>query len=74
MLTTTATIGFLVLSTPIILFRQRNSGRCTTKSFYDVPSMTKPNVKPQIFIENPNPCTIAIVLGLVAIAYRTSHR
>jgi hypothetical protein len=31
-------------------------------------------VKPQIFIENPNPCTIAIVPGSVAIAYRTSHR
>jgi hypothetical protein len=32
------------------------------------------SVKPQIFIENPNPCTIAIVPGSVAIAYRTSHR
>jgi hypothetical protein len=32
------------------------------------------NVKPWIFIENPNPCTIAIVPGSVAIAYRTSHR
>jgi hypothetical protein len=31
-------------------------------------------VKPRIFIENPNPCTIAIVPGSVAIAYRTSHR
>jgi hypothetical protein len=31
-------------------------------------------VKPRIFIENLNPCTIAIVLGSVAIAYRTSHR
>jgi hypothetical protein len=31
-------------------------------------------VKPQIFIENPNPCTIAIVPGSVAIAYRTSHK
>jgi hypothetical protein len=31
-------------------------------------------VKPWIFIENPNPCTIAIVPGSVAIAYRTSHR
>jgi hypothetical protein len=31
-------------------------------------------VKPQIFIENLNPCTIAIVPGSVAIAYRTSHR
>jgi hypothetical protein len=31
-------------------------------------------VKPQIFIENPHPCTIAIVPGSVAIAYRTSHR
>jgi hypothetical protein len=30
-------------------------------------------VKPQIFIENPNPYTIAIVPGSVAIAYRTSH-
>jgi hypothetical protein len=30
-------------------------------------------VKPRIFIENPNPCTIAIVPGSVAIAYRTSH-
>jgi hypothetical protein len=30
--------------------------------------------KPRIFIENPNPCTIAIVPGSVAIAYRTSHR
>jgi hypothetical protein len=32
------------------------------------------HVKPQIFIENPNPCTIAIVPGSVAITYRTSHR
>jgi hypothetical protein len=32
------------------------------------------SVKPQIFIENPNPCTIAIVPGSVAIAYRMSHR
>jgi hypothetical protein len=32
------------------------------------------DVKPQIFIENLNPCTIAIVPGSVAIAYRTSHR
>jgi isopenicillin N synthase-like dioxygenase len=31
-------------------------------------------VKPRIFIENPNPCTIAIVPGSVAITYRTSHR
>jgi hypothetical protein len=31
-------------------------------------------VKPRIFIENPNPCTIAIVPGSVATAYRTSHR
>jgi hypothetical protein len=31
-------------------------------------------VKPRIFIENLNPCTIAIVPGSVAIAYRTSHR
>jgi hypothetical protein len=31
-------------------------------------------VKPRIFIENPNPCTIAIVPGSVAIEYRTSHR
>jgi hypothetical protein len=31
-------------------------------------------VKPRIFIENPNPCTITIVPGSVAIAYRTSHR
>jgi hypothetical protein len=31
-------------------------------------------VKPRIFVENPNPCTIAIVPGSVAIAYRTSHR
>jgi hypothetical protein len=31
-------------------------------------------VEPRIFIENPNPCTIAIVPGSVAIAYRTSHR
>jgi hypothetical protein len=31
-------------------------------------------VKPRIFIENPNPYTIAIVPGSVAIAYRTSHR
>jgi hypothetical protein len=31
-------------------------------------------VKPRIFMENPNPCTIAIVPGSVAIAYRTSHR
>jgi hypothetical protein len=31
-------------------------------------------VKPRIFIENPNPCTIVIVPGSVAIAYRTSHR
>jgi hypothetical protein len=31
-------------------------------------------VKPRIFIENPNPCTIAIVPGSLAIAYRTSHR
>jgi hypothetical protein len=30
--------------------------------------------KPRIFIENPNLCTIAIVPGSVAIAYRTSHR
>jgi hypothetical protein len=30
------------------------------------------SAKPQIFIENPNPCTIAIVPGSVAIAYRTS--
>jgi hypothetical protein len=34
----------------------------------------RPGVKPWIFIENPNPCTIAIVSGSVAIAYRTSHR
>jgi hypothetical protein len=32
------------------------------------------SVKPRIFVENPNPCTIAIVPGSVAIAYRTSHR
>jgi hypothetical protein len=32
------------------------------------------SVKSRIFIENPNPCTIAIVPGSVAIAYRTSHR
>jgi hypothetical protein len=32
------------------------------------------NVKPQVFIETPNHCTIAIVPGSVAIAYRTSHR
>jgi hypothetical protein len=32
------------------------------------------DVKPRIFMENPNPCTIAIVPGSVAIAYRTSHR
>jgi hypothetical protein len=32
------------------------------------------DVKPRIFIENPNPCTIAIVPRSVAIAYRTSHR
>jgi hypothetical protein len=31
-------------------------------------------VKPRIFIENPNPCTLVIVSGSVAIAYRTSHR
>jgi hypothetical protein len=31
-------------------------------------------VKPRIFMENPNPCTIAIVPGSAAIAYRTSHR
>jgi hypothetical protein len=31
-------------------------------------------VKPRIFIENPNPCTIAIVPGSVAIAYSTSQR
>jgi hypothetical protein len=31
-------------------------------------------VKPRIFIENPNPCTIAIVPGSVATTYRTSHR
>jgi hypothetical protein len=31
-------------------------------------------VKTRIFMENPNPCTIAIVPGSVAIAYRTSHR
>jgi hypothetical protein len=30
------------------------------------------SAKPQIFIEKPNPCTIAIVPGSVAIAYRTS--
>jgi hypothetical protein len=32
------------------------------------------SVKPWIFIENPNPCTIAIVPESVAIAYRMSHR
>jgi hypothetical protein len=32
------------------------------------------SVKPRIFVENPNLCTIAIVPGSVAIAYRTSHR
>jgi hypothetical protein len=32
------------------------------------------HVKPRIFIENPNPCNIAIVPGSVAITYRTSHR
>jgi hypothetical protein len=31
-------------------------------------------VKPRIFKENPNPYTIVIVPGSVAIAYRTSHR
>jgi hypothetical protein len=36
--------------------------------------LAKLSVKPRIFIENPNPCTIAIVPGSVAIAYRTSHR
>jgi hypothetical protein len=34
----------------------------------------KDTVKPYIFIENPNHCTIAIVSGSVAITYRTSHR
>jgi hypothetical protein len=33
-----------------------------------------PLCKTKDFIENPNPCTLAIVLGSVAIAYRTSHR
>jgi hypothetical protein len=33
-------MGSLIPSTPIILFKQRNSDRCKTKSFYDVPSMT----------------------------------
>jgi hypothetical protein len=32
------------------------------------------DLKPQIFIENLNPCTIAIVPGSEAIAYRMSHR
>jgi hypothetical protein len=31
-------------------------------------------VKPRIFLENPDPCTIAIVPGSMAIVYRTSHR
>jgi hypothetical protein len=36
--------------------------------------VTIAGVKPRIFMENPNPCTIAIIPGSVAIAYRTSHR
>jgi hypothetical protein len=41
MLTTTAITGFLIPSTPTILSRQQIYGRCTTKSFYDMPSTTK---------------------------------
>jgi hypothetical protein len=36
-----ATMGSLIASMPTILYRQRNSCRCMTRSFYDVPNTTK---------------------------------
>jgi hypothetical protein len=43
------------------------------KKISAITNIKAPAVKP-VFIENLNPCTIAIVPGSVAIAYITSHR
>jgi hypothetical protein len=65
-------MGMIIIVSRIM---QKSSFHLTVKYLVlRIVIMAVPPVKPRIFKENPNHCTIMIVPGSVAIAYRTSHR